>query len=186
MLRKTLLSLLLAAGSVSAMQAQKQPTATRSLDIQAGGEFVYGQSDYGREIKGYGFYGDVDFRPHFGAELEYHQANGNDKVYERTYEAGGRYVFLRRPRWVPYAKGMYGRGVFNFPPFRDPTTGAILDCCSNVAYNMVAVGGGADYKLKPYLNIRGDFEYQKWFAGLGLTNGLTPYVGSIGVAYHFR
>jgi hypothetical protein len=181
MLRKTLLSLLLVAGSVSAMQAQKLPTATRSLDIQAGGEFTYGHSDYGRDIKGYGFYGDVDFKPHYGVELEYNQANGTDLIYERTYKVGGRYVFFRRPRWTPYAKVMYGRGVFNFPPFFPGGQSA-----ANLAYNMAVIGGGVDYKIKPYLNIRGDFEYQDWFSNLGLKNGLTPYFGTIGVAYHFR
>lgn len=180
MLRKTLLSLVLVAGAVTAMQAQKLPTAKRSLDIQAGGDFVYGKSDYGTRIKGYGFYGTVDFMPHIGVELDYHQADGSDKIYERTYEVGGRYV-LRKNHWNPYAKVMYGRGVFNFPPFIPGGPAS-----ANLAYNMVVFGGGVDYKLKPYLNIRGDFEYQDWFSNLGLDHGLTPMLGSIGVAYHFR
>lgn len=182
MLRKTILfSVALAAFTVSAMHAQKLPTATRSLDIQAGGGFVYGHSDYGRNIKGYGGYATVDFKPHLGLEVDYHQASGTDSIYERTYEAGGRYVFARGRHWVPYAKVMYGRGVFNFPPFYPGGPSA-----ANLAYNMGVIGGGADYKLKPYLNLRGDFEYQDWFSNLGLNHGLTPYLGSIGVAYHFR
>ncbi len=76
---------------------------------------------------------------------------------------------------------MYGRGVFNFPPYFPGGPSA-----ANLAYNMAVIGGGTDYKLKPYLNLRADFEYQKWFSSLNLPNGLTPYLGSIGVAYHFR
>jgi hypothetical protein len=174
---------MLAAGAVAAMQAQKMPTATRSLDIQAGGEFVYGHSDYGSRIKGYGGYATIDFKPHFGLELDYHQANGSEKLYERTYEIGGRYV-LRHNRWDPYAKLMYGRGVLNSSVTVD--NGTAFFCCNNLAYNMFVLGGGVDYKLKPYLNIRGDFEYQDWLSGVLLPNGLTPYLGSIGVAYHFR
>jgi len=49
---------------------------------------------------------------------------------------------------------------------------------------MVAGGVGVDYKALPYLYVRGDFEYQKWF---GFTpKGLTPSLLTIGVAYHFR
>lgn len=180
MFRKTFLSFLLIAASVAISKAQKLPTATRSTDIQVGGTFVYGHSDYGSSIKGYGAYATIDFKPHLGIELDYHKANGTDLIYERSYEAGGRYV-IRKNRFNPYVKIMYGRGVFNFPPFIPGGPSA-----ANLAYNMGVLGGGVDYKLKPYLNLRGDFEYQNWFSNLGLRNGLTPYLGSFGVAYHFR
>ena len=63
----------------------------------------------------YGFYADVDFRYHFGAEFAFHQASGSDPIlYERTYELGGRYVYPIHDRFLPYAKGNLGRGVFNF------------------------------------------------------------------------
>lgn len=180
MFRTTLLPLMLLASSVLALDAQKLPTATRSTDIQIGGEFVYGHSDYGTRVKGYGGYCTIDFKPHLGLEFDYRQANGSDLIYERSYEVGGRYV-IRKKRWNPYVRVMYGRGVFNFPPYFPKGQSS-----ANLAYNMAVIGGGADYKLKPYLNLRGDFEYQNWFSNLGLNNGLTPYLGSIGVAYHFR
>lgn len=181
MLKSKLLFLTLAIGSVTALQAQKLPTATRRFDIQAGGGFVYGESDYGTNLKGYMGYATVDFKPHFGVELAYHQANGTDNIYERTYEVGGRYV-KHYGRVNPYAKGMIGRGVFNFPPF---TPGGESE--ANLAYNMFGLGGGVDYKLKSYLNLRGDFEYQFWDSSPGfLPHGLTPYLLTIGAAYHFR
>jgi len=186
MLKNRLLLLTLAlvafSGAVSISQAQKLPTATKLLDIQAGGDFVYGKSDYGDNVKGYGFYGTIDFRQHFGLMLDFHQANEPGTIYERTYEVGGRYV-RHYGRFDPYAKLMIGRGVFNGPPNPfNPTGGASF----NLAYDLGGIGGGVDYKLKRYLNIRGDYEYQYWKSGPGLTNGLTPQLASVGVAYHFH
>ncbi len=51
---------------------------------------------------------------------------------------------------------MYGRGVFNFPPLADGFR-------PNLGYNLMAVGVGADYKVRPYLVVRADWEYQRWF-----------------------
>ena len=55
---------------------------------------------------------------------------------------------------------------------------------ANLAYNMFALGGGLDYKIKSYITVRGDFEFQHW-SGFP-PNGLTPMVGTVGVAYHFH
>jgi hypothetical protein len=72
---------------------------------------------------------------------------------------------------------MYGRGVFNFPPFADGFR-------PNLAYNLAAGGIGVDYKVKPYLYVRADWEYQKWF---GFQNSsLSPSILTIGAAYHFK
>jgi len=183
MSKRALFVLLFAAVAATAMQSQKLPTATKTLDIQAGGDFVYGHSDYGTRLKGYGIYSTIDFKPHFGVELDLHQGNGTDQIYERTYEVGARYM-RHYGRFSPYAKVMVGRGVFNFPPYpTDPAGGPR----ANLAYNMFALGGGTDYKLKSYLNLRADFEYQDWASDrLELQHGLTPYLLSIGAAYHFR
>ena len=178
--RFLLMVLLLAAGFGVAARAQKLPTAVRRFELQAGGDFVYGHSDYGTTLKGYGGYAAADFTRHFGVEVDLHQANGQDKIYERTYEIGGRYV-RHYGRFNPYGKFLVGRGVFNFPPYPGGTQSR-----ANLAYNMLAFGGGVDYRLKRYLNIRGDFEYQEWRHDPLLPNGLTPYLGSIGVAYRFH
>jgi len=182
MSKKTLLLLTLALGAVSMARAQKLPTAEKLLDIQAGGSFVYGNSDYGTKLKGYGGYGTIDFKPHFGLALDFHQANGHSLIYERTYEAGGRYV-RHYGRIDPYIKLMYGRGVFNFPP---PITNPNGPSAGNLAYNLLAVGGGVDYKLRRSINLRGDYEYQFWKSGPGIVNGLTPWLASVGAAYHFH
>ena len=169
-------SLTLAAG------AQKLPTASRSLDLQAGGSFVYGHADYGTTLKGAGGFGTINFRPHLGVMLDFHQANGANETFERTYEIGVRYV-RHYGRFDPYAKIMCGRGVFNFPPAAVEPNGP---SAGNLAYNLEAIGGGVDYKLRRSIKIRGDYEYQVWNSGVGLPNGLTPWLASVGAAYHFH
>ena len=40
----------------------------------------------------------------------------------------------------------YGRGVFNYPAYNE----------ANLAYNMFAVAGGVDVRVRRYLSVRGD------------------------------
>jgi hypothetical protein len=181
--------LLLVSGLVmtdaSPLYAQASPTASRIVDLQAGAAFTLGNSDYqgASTLKGFGFYTSFDFRHHLGVEAEFHQLSNPDSpkgIYERTYEIGPRYV-LHFGRFAPYTKLMVGRGVFNFPPApSNPSAGPI----ANLAYNIWATGGGADYHLSPSTNIRADYEFQRW--GGFPPNGLSPGVLSLGVAYHFH
>src|SRR5271155_2205249 len=127
------------------LHPQARPTATSAGVLQAGGEFNYADSDYvPQKIIGGGAYVGFDFKYHWGIEAEFHQINDSDPIshiYERTYEIGPRYV-LHFGRIEPYVKVLYGRGVFNYPPvFGDPGGGA----AANLAYNIAAVGVGADY-----------------------------------------
>jgi hypothetical protein len=156
-------------------RAQALPTSARPLDLQLGGGYSNANSDYEpQRIQGFGIYGDVDFRPHYGVEVDFHQMNDSGtKLYERTYEVGGRY-FRNYGSMKPYVKALYGRGVLNYP-----------NNVANLAYNMFVGGGGVDLAVKPYLNMRLDYEYQTWLSGLGIAHGITPQVLSIGVAYHF-
>ena len=149
------------------------PTAYRRADLQLGGSFVLARSDYGPHLAGGGFYGTYDFHPHFGVEVALHQLNSrdNDQRYERTYEVGGRYVYHLH-RFNPYVHVMYGRGVFNFP-----------QGIANLAYNIGAVGGGIDLNVLKHVNVRGEYEYQRWF-GFPISD-IHPELGTIGVAYHF-
>lgn len=163
----------------AAGSAQAVPTATRRGDLQVGAGYSNAASDYGNRFTGFNIYGDFDFLNHFGAEANFHFVkNGvggpdyND-IYEKTYEIGARY-FRTYGRLSPYAKIMIGRGVFNYPRYYH----------ANLAYNMYAPGAGVDVRVRSYLNVRGDFEYQQWPSFP--SNGLSPAVISIGAAYHFR
>lgn len=163
-------------GATSMLNAQASPTATRAGDLKIGGGFSTANSDYGDRFNGGAAYFDFDFRPHIGITGEFHFVKDQNDLYEKTYEVGGRY-FREYRRFVPYAKVLYGRGVFNFPVNPDGFR-------SNLAYNLIAAGIGTDYKVKPYLYVRADWEYQQWFSFAG--SSLTPNILTVGAAYRFR
>lgn len=163
-------------------RAQAKPAGVRAGDLQVGGSFSFGKPDYGQDkIRGFGFYSSFDFKPNFGVELDFHQANAPSpsKIYERSYEVGGRYV-RHYNIFNPYARVMYGRGVFNYQ----------FDT-ANLAYNMGVVGGGVDINVHRHINVRADYEYQHWFGfrgnlDLNSSDSLTPQLFTVGVAYHFE
>jgi opacity protein-like surface antigen len=166
------------------LYGQAEATASRAGDLQIGTTFNLADTDYRPDhFKGFGFYTTYDFTYHIGVEGEFHQINDPDPVdgvYERTYEVGPRYA-LHYGRFAPYAKVMYGRGVFNYPPvFGDPKVGPI----ANLAYNIFAVGAGVDYHTLPGLNVRVEYEYQRWLSFP--PNGLSPKIFSVGAAYRFH
>jgi hypothetical protein len=161
--------------SATLLRAQATPTASRIGDLQVGIGYGIAQPDYTTNtFKGIVAYSAFDFTSHFGVEFDFRLLNGpgSTNLYEKTYEFGGRY-HRTYGRLSPYGKVMVGRGVFNFQ-----------NGIANLAYNMGALGAGVDYRIKPYLSVRGDFEYQHW---MGFPpHGLSPMVESVGVAYHFR
>lgn len=167
--------------SASALRGQTTaPTASRAADLQVGAGLTIARHDYpyappedGLYISGASIYATYDFLPHLGVELNFRELTSHnaDHMGERSYEIGPRYVWHFR-RLNPYVRASYGRGVFNFP-------GDV----ANLAYNMIAGGGGIDVNVQKHINARLDFDYQDWF-GFPPAN-LQPKVGTIGVAYHF-
>lgn len=158
-------------------RAQSMPTATRVGDLQLGGGFVFARSDYNftpNHLLGEAFYATFDKRDHWGGEFDFRhsQSTEDSTVHETTYEIGPR-IFLARGPFIPYAKVLYGRGVYNFP-----------NSVANVAYNMYTFGGGIDIPVRRSLNVRGDYEYQTWM-GFPIAD-LHPSVITIGVAFHFH
>lgn len=187
MLPRILILLTLLAGAPR-LFAQASATASRRGDLLVGAGYTSGESDYGSRFTGFNIYGDVDFARHFGVEANFHKMDARTStLYEKTYEIGPRYFRTYGP-FVPYGKIMLGRGVFNYPP--NPPPAPQNQARANLAYNMYAFGFGTDIKVRPYLYLRADFEYQKWpgFRGYetGPANGLTPELFSFGAAYHFR
>lgn len=162
--------------------AQATPAASRLGDLQVGGTFTNADSDYVvNRINGFGFYSDFDFRRHIGAEVDFHQLNDRQgqstyQIYERSYEVGGRY-FWNFGRFKPYGKGLYGRGVFNYPQVFSDVQRA------NLAYNMLDAGVGVDIAVQKHINVRAEYEYQHWFGFP--PSGLTPTLITVGAAYHF-
>jgi hypothetical protein len=174
--RRSLAAALLAISFASA-NAQTRETASRVGDLQVGGGFVFAHSNYNFNpvnLIGGSLYTTFDKRNWWGGEFDFRNSKptSDSTIYERTYEIGPR-VFVHRGPFIPYAKVMYGRGVYNF-----------RNSVANVAYNMYTFGGGADYQLTRSLNLRGDYEYQTWM-GFPIQN-LHPSVITVGVAYHFH
>jgi opacity protein-like surface antigen len=182
---RILLLICIASTTATRLNGQATPTAERDGNLQIGAMFNLASSDYSpNKFKGYGLYTTFDFQYHLGIEGEFHQVNDPNStggVYERTYEIGPRYV-LRHQRYNPYAKVLYGRGVFNYPSELD--SNGKIEPTANLAYNIGAIGGGLDYIVRPRFKVRVDYEYQSWF-GFPL-HGLTPQVFGIGVAYRFH
>ena len=164
-------------GTSSALHAQARPTAIKQSSIQVGAGFSNANTDYlPNRVNGTTIYFDWDFYHHLGVEGEFRYIkDGKTNVYEKTYEIGPRYSRTYYGRFSPYVKALYGRGVFNFT-YLGKTT-------ANLPYNLLAAGGGLDYKLLSHVNVRGEYEYQRWFDFP--PNGLTPSVITIGAAYHF-
>ncbi len=162
---------------------QAAPTASRPGDLILGAGYTSAASDYGGRYSGLALYGDFDFTRHLGVEVNFHKVNrgGNSVLYEKTYEVGPRYS-RTYGIFVPYVKFMFGRGVFNFPPFPPPAPQN--QSSANLGYNMYAGGIGTDVKVRHYLYVRADYEYQKWPSFP--VNGLSPQLLTIGAAYHFR
>ncbi len=182
---RMLLLICIAGASAPHLNAQATPTAESAGDLQIGAMFNLASPDYFPEkFTGYGGYTTFDFRYHLGIEGEFHQINDSNStrdVYERTFEIGPRYV-LRHHRYNPYAKLLYGRGVFKYPSEEDNT--GKIGPTATIAYNIGAIGAGLDYRVLPGLNARVDYEYQRWFGFP--PHGLTPQILSIGVAYRFH
>lgn len=175
---KRILVFIVLLGGTSMLHAQASPTASRRGDLQIGVGYTNANTDYvPNRVNGGTAYFTYDFKPHFGIEGDFRFIKDSPtNYYEKSYEIGGRYYRTYKEKWVPYGRVMYGRGVFNFTS-QGVTT-------ANLAYNLAAVGAGLDYKVLPYLNVRGDFHYQRWFGFP--QNGLTPSMFTIGAAYHFH
>lgn len=182
-------SLAVGIGCASVLNGQAFPTASRAGELQVGANFSVAIPDYNgldsdsNRFRGFGLYSSFDFKAHFGAEIDFRQVNDPDstkKTYERTYEIGPRYV-RHFGALSPYAKALVGRGVFNFPAAAsDPSGGSV----ANLAYNMAAFGAGADYSLRKSINLRADFEWQRW---IGFPqNDIEPKVFDVGLAYRFH
>lgn len=177
MLKKVLILSAVYTASTLVLHAQALPTATRPSSLQVGIGWSNANTDYlPNRVNGTTAYVDWDFYRHIGVEGEFrYLKDGGTNIYEKTYEIGPRYSRTYHGRYSPYVKALYGRGVFNYT-YRNQTI-------ANLAYNMLALGGGLDYALLRHVNLRGEYEYQRWFGFPD--NGLTPSMVTIGAAYHF-
>ncbi len=197
-----LISIVLAAGSLTA-RAQVVPAATKNqFSITAGGLASAFQPDYdgGYNLKpveagpyrlyGLGAYVDVKFSRwvQIEGEARWLRFNQFDQIYQDNYLIGPRipihhYHFLRA---TPYAKALIGVANMNLSYFY--AGDGIFVNLGDHKFTDLAFGGGVDLKLTRRLSIRAfDFEYQDYPRFLEVTEGqilhLNPYGASVGVGY---
>jgi len=176
-----LLCLLLAASALSA-HAQVVPAATaRGWSLSAGGEASVAQPDYAgtgvaqtspNRLYGIGAYVDMKFSRWVQVEGEARFMTFNPYYFgipptpnsETTYLIGPRLPIFTFKKATPYGKFLWGLGSAQF-----------LTGTSQV----LAYGGGVDYKLSRRFTARADMEYQMW----RVHPTLYPYGLSLGVAY---
>ncbi len=159
--------------------AQAKPTATSNFGLQLGVGATGASPDYdNKNMAGVTVYGDIDYKDRFGLVGEYHYLNLYSPldIAENSLLAGPRYKF-NFGRLHPYVKAVGGIGTFEFIKGYYPAT-------TKQNYTAIAAGGGIDYAVARHITARIDFEYQDWLNFK--PNGLTPYVGTVGVAYRFR
>ncbi len=156
------------------LYAQAIPTASRVGDLQLGVGYSSAKPDYSQQtFTGLAAYADFDFLPYLGVEAEFHKVDtpASDQSYQMTGEVGAR-AFHAFGRVVPYAKGMIGRGNFNYPY-----------SLTDLNYTLYAGGAGADFKVAERLRLRAEYEVQSWSSFPN--GGLTPKLLTFGIAYHF-
>jgi opacity protein-like surface antigen len=167
----------------SALHAQATPAATRGGIFQVGAAYTNSNEDeYVNDyLQGMTFYTTFDLNNHIGIEGNVHLDSLFKSYYdyhESSYDAGVRWA-QHYKRFTPYGKGLIGIGRATAP-----NPNQIEGHSTPGTYFLFALGVGLDYSLNSKINIRGDFEYQRWpnFP----PHGLTPPLLSIGAAYRFR
>lgn len=167
-----------------AAQGQALPTATgHGGGLQVGAGVSYGKPDFGQDwIGGVTGFADYNIWSHVGVEANAHflTIHTPQDLAEETYEAGPRFYWRKR-RFTLYGKAQAGLGRFVVQE-----SNAFYNAGkSNASSFMYSLGGGLDIDFRHHITVRAfDFEYQSWpsFAN----NGLTPTVGTVGIAYRFR
>jgi hypothetical protein len=161
-------------------RAQALPTATAKGSFQVGLGYTVAQPDYGQQnLQGVSGFADFDFGLHLGVEADVHYVAfiTPTDIAENTYLIGPR-IMLPHGRFTLYGKVLLGYGDLVIQELQD-----------NIGhpggfYFTYAGGGGLDIRATDRITIRAiDIEAQKW---PNYGNGLSPYVYTVGAAYHFR
>jgi opacity protein-like surface antigen len=119
-----------------------------------------------------------------GIELEGHDINWNrpsnlPKMRQDTGQGGVTYTWERFRNLDPYAKVVAGIGSIDFPAHPD------APYYTHDTFAVFSPGGGAEYRIRNRIWVRGDYEYQFWRHVFG-PNDLNPNGFTIGATYHFE
>ena len=176
--------LTLALSFASQARAQAIPTASAVGSMQAGIGYTIANPDYGaRKIQGVTIFADYDIGMHWGLEGDAHiiELKTPTDIAENSYLGGVRGILpLRNRMFKFYGKALVGAANFRVLETED-NQGRF-----NGTYLTYAAGGGLDIAVNRKIVIRAiDLEYQKW-PKYDNGDGLTPFLYTFGVAYHFR
>lgn len=160
--------------------------ASRKLNVNIGGSAIlaypgiptsystlYGKWNYA----GVGVYATLDPHRRFGSEVSANLITGQ-YVSEKTFMFGPRY-YHDYGNVAPYIKAMYGRGNFRYP-----------SNLGSANFNVLSAGTGMAYSVEPWLQVRVDYEYQRWLGFsnnnnvIGFPGAMSPQMISIGIGYH--
>jgi hypothetical protein len=164
--------------SAAAVRAQVAPSATsNAFTLTAGAVGSAFQPDYAGEgiaqtspnrLYGPGVFVDAGFNRWVGLEAEGRWLHYNEYlgINQNNYLIGPRVPIVTYHRFTPYGKFLIGFGNGSF------LTGSTF---------VLAYGGGVDYRLSHRFSVRAfDFEFQQW----KVSPTISPYGGSVGIAYH--
>jgi hypothetical protein len=191
-----LISIVLAAGSLSA-RAQVVPAAAKSqFSVTVGALASAFQPDYdaaynGKVVEaspfrlyGVGTYVDVKFSRwvQIEGEARWLRYNQFDQIHQDNYLIGPRIPIQRLRFWraTPYGKVLVGYAKMDLGYAYVPNVGFVF--LGNGGFTDIAMGGGVDFKLTKRISARGDFEYQYYPKFIENTH-LIPYGASVGVGY---
>ena len=159
--------------AIPALNAQAIYTANQNNRIQVGAGVAAINPDYAQgTVIGFSGFADYDFSKWVGVEFSTHfgEITTPGDISENTYMIGPRVTYRRRKLTV-YGKGLFGRSTITN-----------LNANLSSSYNIIAFGGGVEYRILHKINLRViDVEAQQWpnFQ----PNSLSPMVATIGASY---
>jgi hypothetical protein len=158
---------------VPSLHAQAVYTAEQKTRIQVGGGMLALNPDYTTGyVIGFSAWGDYDFSKWVGVEVSSHFSEfiTPGDTTENSVLVGPR-VTYRRQKLTAYGKALVGRATITNQDNGNSST-----------YNIIAYGGGVEYRLFRKINIRAiDVELQNWPDFL--PHSLSPMAISIGASY---
>jgi opacity protein-like surface antigen len=168
---------------VCSARAQVVPSAIGgSHPLWVGGEYsnIHANFPYGSNQRLWGIGGFADYRltPHIGvvAEARFLRFQSFYGDSEDNYLGGARYLTKKFDKLQPYAQGLAGIGMIQYP-FQ----------IGSGKYFAIAPGGGASYRIADRWSLRGEYEYQLWLNWPNIhgypTQSFTPNGFHIGLAY---
>jgi hypothetical protein len=124
-----------------------------------------------------------------GRQLSWANTGTDPQLREDTGEGGVIYMWRRHHNFHPYGKYLMGFGSVDFEgnyPLKGPYPGCTGNCDHDTGI-FDDLGGGAEYRIRDNLWVRGDYEYELWTKfGKPANKTVYPRGFTFGVSYDLR